>query len=65
MVRIDIFTGYEEKSNLHFILKIIFHCIFIEKTMQFLKTCTIYFESIAYCLTKLCSNIYFWNHEIK
>ena len=48
MVKIDILTGLEEKDNLHFILKIIFDCIFIEKNMQFLKTCTIYFEIIAY-----------------
>ena len=31
VVKIDILTGHEEKGNLHFILKIIFHCIFIEK----------------------------------
>ena len=54
VVKIDILTGHEEKGNLHFILMIIFHCIFIEKNMHFLKTCTIYFESIAYCLTKFC-----------
>ena len=30
VVKIDILTGHEEKGNLDFILKIIFHCIFIE-----------------------------------
>ena len=54
VVKIDIFTGHEKKANLHFILKIIFHCKFIEKNIQFPKTCTIYFESIAYYLTKFC-----------
>ena len=29
VVEIDILTGHEERGNLHFILKIIFHCIFI------------------------------------
>ena len=37
VVRIDILTGHEEKVYLHFILKIIFHCIFIEKPCIFLK----------------------------
>ena len=37
MVKIDILTGHEEKGNLHFILKIIFHCIFIEKPCSFSK----------------------------
>ena len=37
VVKIDIITGYEEKGNLHFILRIIFHCIFIEKACIFLK----------------------------
>ena len=37
VVKIDILTGHEEKSNLHFILKIISHCIFIEKSGMFLK----------------------------
>ena len=27
VVKIEILTGHEEKGNLHFILKIIFHCI--------------------------------------
>ena len=31
VVEIDIFTGREEIGNLHFILNIIFLCIFIEK----------------------------------
>ena len=37
VVKIDIFTGHEKKANLHFILKIIFHCKFIEKTFNFPK----------------------------
>ena len=52
VVKIDILTGYKEKGNLHFILKIIFHCIFIGITMHFLKTFTIYFNCRANCLTK-------------
>ena len=35
MGKIDKFTGHEESSNLHFILKIIFHCIFTEKPYIF------------------------------
>ena len=34
VVRIDILTGHEEKGNLHFILKIIFHCTFTKKNMH-------------------------------
>ena len=49
---IDFLTGQQEKGNLHVILNIIFHCIFIEKNMHFLKTCTVHYESIAYCQTK-------------
>ena len=30
VVKIDILTGHEDMGNLHYILKIIFHCIFIE-----------------------------------
>ena len=37
VVKIDILTGYKEKGNLHFILKIIFHCIFIGKPCIFSK----------------------------
>ena len=37
VVKIDILAGPEEKGNLHFILKIIFHCIFIEKLCIFIK----------------------------
>ena len=37
VVKIIILTGLEEKGNLHFILKIIFHCIFIEKPFSFSK----------------------------
>ena len=40
IVKMDIPTGHEEIGNLHYGLKIIFHCIFIEKHMHFLKTCT-------------------------
>ena len=40
VVKIDILTGQEEIGTLHFIQKIIFHCISIEKSMHFLKTCT-------------------------
>ena len=31
VIKIDILTGHEEMGNLHVILKIIFHSIFIEK----------------------------------
>ena len=54
VVKINILTGHEETGNLHFILKIIFSLHIYRKTMHFLKTCTIYFESIAYCLTECC-----------
>ena len=37
MVKIDILTGHEETGTLHCILKIIFHCIFIEKPCSFSK----------------------------
>ena len=37
VVNIDILSGNEEKGNLYFILKIIFHCIFIEKPCIFSK----------------------------
>ena len=37
MVEIDIFTGHEEKGYLHIILKINFHCMFIEKPWIFSK----------------------------
>ena len=37
VVKVDILTGYKEKGNLHFILKIIFHCIFIGKPCIFSK----------------------------
>ena len=48
VVKIDILTGYEETGNLHFILKPFYFLLQIyRKTMHFLKTCTIYFESIA------------------
>ena len=36
-VKIDILTGHKEIDKLHVILKIIFHCIFIEKTCIFTK----------------------------
>ena len=37
VVKIDILTGHEETGNLHFILRIIFHCILIEKPCIFSK----------------------------
>ena len=35
VVKIDILTGYGEKGDLHFILKIIFDCEFIENPCIF------------------------------
>ena len=32
VIEIHIVTGHEEMGNLHFILKVIFHYVFIEKT---------------------------------
>ena len=37
MVKIDNLTGHEERVNLHFILKINFHCTFMEKPCIFSK----------------------------
>ena len=37
VIKIDILTGHEEIGDLHFILKIIFLCIFIEKPCIFSK----------------------------
>ena len=37
VVKIYSLTGYKEMGNLHFILKIIFHNIFIEKPFIFSK----------------------------
>ena len=55
VVKIDIFIGHEDIGNLHFILKIFFHCIFIEKKlMRFLKTSTFNYERTTCCLTKFC-----------
>ena len=57
MAKIDILTGHEEKGNLHFNLNIIFSLLNYgkeKKNMHFLKTCTVNYESIAYCLTKFC-----------
>ena len=54
IVKIDIRIGHEKIGNLHFILKVIFHSIFIGKNMHFNKTCTVDNENIAYCLTKFC-----------
>ena len=51
VVKIYSLTGQEEIGNLHFILKIILHYIFIEKPCIFFKTCTVNYESIANCLT--------------
>ena len=52
VVKIDILTCQEETGNLHFYLEDYFSLHIYRKTMRFLKPCTIYFESIAYCLTK-------------
>ena len=52
VVKIDILTGHEEIGNLHFILKIIFiACLW--KNLHFLKTWTVYYEIMAYCLPKI------------
>ena len=37
VVKIDILSGHKEIDNLHFILMIIFHCVFIEKHCIFSK----------------------------
>ena len=37
VVKFDILSGHKEKDYLHFILKIIFHCIFIGKPCIFQK----------------------------
>ena len=37
VIKIKIHTGHEEIGNLHFILKIIFLCIFIKKPCIFSK----------------------------
>ena len=37
VVKIDILTGHKEKGNLHFVLEIIFYCIFIGKPCIFSK----------------------------
>ena len=37
VIKTDILTGLEEMGNLHFILNIIFNCIFIEKPYIFSK----------------------------
>ena len=37
VVKIDILIGHEEMGTLHFILKLIFNCIFIEKQCIFSK----------------------------
>ena len=36
-VKFDTLSGHTGIDNLHFILKIIFHCVFIEKHSIFLK----------------------------
>ena len=50
VVKIDILTGHEKMGNLQFILKIIL-IAYLSKIMHFLKTCTVNYERIAYCLT--------------
>ena len=52
VVKIDILTGHVKKGSLHFILNIFFIAC-LSKTMHFLRTCTVYYESIVYRLTKL------------
>ena len=37
VVKIDILSGHKGIDDLHYILKIIFHCIFIEKHCIFSK----------------------------
>ena len=59
VIKFNILSGHMEIQNLHFILKIIFSLRIYRKTLRFLKTLTINYESIAYCLTKFCQNIYF------
>ena len=47
-------TGPENIGNLHIILKVIFHCIFVEIPCVFSKFVRIIIKSIAYCLTEFC-----------
>ena len=60
VVKIYILPGHEGIGNLHSDLKIIFHCIFIEKKYTFSQNMYIVnYESITYGLTKFYLNIYF------
>ena len=54
MVKIDILTGHEEMGNLHFVLKIIFNCIFIEKQGIFSKLVQLIMK-VWHCLAKFIS----------
>ena len=59
VVKIDIITGHEEKSNMHFIFWIIFFIAYLSKNHAVLKKITVNYESITYCLTKFCYSVYF------
>ena len=50
VVKIDIHSGHEEIENLVYNLKIIANLS--KKKCAFFQTCTVNYESIAYCLTK-------------
>ena len=54
VIKIDSFTGHEEIGYLHFDLKIIFLLHIYRKSMHVLKACTVKYECITYCLSKLC-----------
>ena len=60
VVKIDIITGHEGKVVCLFFVFFAFHSVdhfslhIYRKTMQFLKTCTVNYERITYCLTKFC-----------
>ena len=45
VVKFDILTGHKEVGNLHFIQKIIFHCIFVENLCTF---STVNYKSIEF-----------------
>ena len=64
VIKIDIITGHEEMGKFAFYSVDYISFNIYRKTMHVLKNCINNYESIAYCLTKFCLNIYFWNHEI-
>ena len=49
VVEIDIITGHELKV-IYILFCRIFSLLIYRKNMQFLKTCTVNYESITYCL---------------